>query len=218
MFVLQIKDSALEANQRVRELVAAEGARLEFGSRADAEFLAADLCTDGGRVRVQKAAPQDQAGVDGYLIRFPRRHKYEPKTVDGSRFTFDVTANQYGELGRALVHGAYGVSPAIKHYLHYEHGHSLEQSQRFRAVPEPDLPADLSAEISWSPDLLIQPPKGTPGPGYYCEIKAGAASFQRGQFDDMKRVAQRHNVLKIRVDITNLPTEYTVRIDQVTPD
>jgi glycosyltransferase A (GT-A) superfamily protein (DUF2064 family) len=50
---------------------------------------------------------------------------------------------------------------------------------------------------------------------FYCEIKAGDASFERSQRESMQSLAVEHNVLKIRVDIDELPGEYRLLITPV---
>jgi glycosyltransferase A (GT-A) superfamily protein (DUF2064 family) len=50
---------------------------------------------------------------------------------------------------------------------------------------------------------------------FFCEIKSGDASFERSQREGMQSLAENHRVLKIRVDVEDLPREYTLRVETV---
>lgn len=216
MYVVEIKESACEANPTVRDHVQVSGTELEFKSRETAEKYANEISSKGGRVRIQAAAPQDDSSVDAYLIPFPERHIGEPKDSPKSGLTFDVGANVYGELGSALIFGSSGVSPALRYYFYSEIEGVDESSHYLRSIREPYLPDDVPDDVSWSPDGLVQVRRfGELVDQYFCEVKAGNASFERGQLDGMQRVSRYYPVLKIRVDIENLPEEYTVRITPI---
>lgn len=218
MYLLEVKGSAVEANRVVADLVEGDGPFHEFDSRAAAEDFARHLSESGGRVSVQASAPQDPTEADGYLVRDPVRYQYQPKDSGPAGMTFDVGANLYGELGRALVYGSYGVSPALRYYFYEEVEGVGRETHRLNAVGEPYFPDDFDADTSWSPDLLVRTYRrglNELDGRYFCEIKSGDASFQRGQLEDMHLVARQYDVLKIRVDIRDLPATYTVSIDPV---
>lgn len=219
MYRLSIKDSAIDASDAVADLVAEDGRVLEFESKQEAEDLAERLSSDAPRVRVQAVAPQDPNDVDGYLIKFPRRYVSKPKDSDTAGLTFDVGANQYGDLGQALVCGPSGLSPGIRYFVFDELDGIEEASHRLRGVAEPYLPDDLQADVLWSPDSLIQVwSRGEVVEQYFCEVKTGDASFERNQVRDMEWVASEYGVLKIRVIIEGLPEQYTIRVREVTPE
>lgn len=218
MYLLEVKESAVEANRAVADLVEGDGPFHEFDSREAAEDVARHLSERGGRVSVQASAPQDPTDADGYLVRDPVQYHQQPRDSDTAGMTFDVGANLYGELGRALVYGTYGVSPALRYYF-YEGVEGVErETHRLNAVGEPYFPDGFEADVSWLPDLLVRTYRrrfNALDGMYFCEIKTGEASFQRGQLQDMRTVAEEFGVLKVRVDITDLPDEYTVSIDAV---
>ena len=219
MYRIEVKPTAVRANPAVRQFVEDRDTVVECESRAAAETLATELSDGGGRVRIQTAAPQDPSSVDGYLVRFPKRSRTEPKASSKPGSTFDVGANLYGALGRALIVGDYGVSPALSHYFFDEPGHHDREVHRLCRVSDVSL-GDRGVRVSWVPDCVIGVRRSGTGDviaEYFCEIKTGAASFQRGQRSDMKTAAETVAVLKIRVDIGGLPDEFTVRIDRIGP-
>jgi len=218
MYRLSIKDSAIEHSDAVADLVADRGRTIELESRRKAEGFADSFSYDGPRVRVQAAAPQDPEDVDGYLIGFPRQFVSEPKDSETDSLTFDVGANQYGELGEGLVCGSHGLSPGVRYFLYDELDGVEKDRHRLRGTAAASLPDDISGDVSWSPDCLIQVRTREDFrivDQYFCEVKTGDASFQRTQAEDIKRVAREYGVLKIRVIIKGLPDEYTIRISDI---
>ena len=221
MYRVLVKESAIKSNEAVAEFVDERGDVIKFQSRNDAEARAERLSSSGDRVRIQKAAPQEPANVDGYLIHFPERNTKAPKNSDRAGFTFDVGANQYGELGEALIYGSYGLSPGVKYYFYNEVETIERDTHRVWRIENPYLPEEIESVVSWSPDCLINVASRHDGEivdQYFCEIKTGNASFERNQARDMKAVARTHGVLKIRVIIDQLPDEYTIRITEVSPE
>ena len=221
MYRVLVKESAIKSNEAVAEFVDERGDVIEFDSRDVAEAQAERLSMVGDQVRIQTVAPQDPADVDGYLIHFPKRNTTAPKDSDRVGFTFDVGANQYGELGEALVYGSYGLSPGIKYYFYNELDTVQKDTHRVWRIQNPYLPEEIESAISWSPDCLINVSSRRDGKivdQYFCEIKTGNASFERNQARDMRAVARTHGVLKIRVVIDRLPDEYTIRIAEMTPE
>jgi hypothetical protein len=68
-YVVDIKGSARRTNGAVGDLVNRQGSRSRFDSRADAEAWAAGLSAQGDRrVWIRAANPDDESGVDGYLV------------------------------------------------------------------------------------------------------------------------------------------------------
>ena len=221
MYRLKLTEKAIDVNPAVAELEHEHGTVLEFDAKSDAEAFASRLSQSGDRVRVQAVAQNDPSEIDGYLIRWPERHIAEPKDSDKDGLTFDVGANQYGEVGKALVCGSYGLAPGVKYYFFEEFDHLTEERHKLQVKIEPHFPDAYEPRISWSPDCLIQVrsrPFWDLEERYFCEIKSGNASFERNQAEDMKTVAEEFGVLKIRVIIDNLPGEYTLRISEVEPN
>ncbi len=66
--VVAVKPSARKRNAKVGRLVAEEGSRHAFGSRAAAERWAESLSTGDGHVWIAAAHPADGDDVDCYLV------------------------------------------------------------------------------------------------------------------------------------------------------
>lgn len=126
-FVVAIKGSAIESNPAAKALVQNQGKIVECDSKSDAEQLAAELSEKGERLRIKRVAPQDTSGADGYLVRHPEKFRYEPKSVEDDWMMFDSDANLYGELGKSLIIGSYGVGPSLRYYL-FEEFSSLSEN------------------------------------------------------------------------------------------
>ncbi len=216
MFTVRVKPSAIETNGAVAEAVEDRGRRWRFASKPEAVAFVEECNGTGNRVRLQAVAPQDPDDVDGYVIRFPQRHVDRPKRRDGSRWTWDVGANQYGELGRALVFGGYGLAPGLKRYL-AEQLDACETDSGLRVIADPDLGAAIPEPPAWEPDCLIIGEGKAGGARFFCEIKAGNGSLERAQKASMQTVARYHHALKIQVDLADLPDEYAVRVTEVHP-
>lgn len=216
-YVVAIKDSAIESNPAANALAQEEGEIIECDSKSDADQLAVELSENGERLRIQRVAPQDKSGVDGYLVRHPEQFQYEPKSVERDWMTFDTDANLYGELGKSLIIGTYGVGPSLRYYLFEEFPELSKGLHRLTRRHEPYLPDDAPT-VSWSPDGLIKAYNKVTGDLdrlVFFEVKSGDASFERGQLGDMQAVAEVYDVLKIRVNIDGLPGEYSVKIDRL---
>ena len=191
-----------------------------FEDEADAVAFASSLSCDDARVRIQTAAPQDPSAVDAYLVADRQENEWEPTEVDGSVATFPVGGNIYGELAVALLNLGTAVSPALKHYFSTvvpegERGHVRSVTE------EPWLPDVVPDSVSWRPDLRIDVDSRDESEErreYYAEVKSGNSSFERNQRTGMMRAAVSVRVLKIRVFLTELPAEYSVKIHAVGPD
>ena len=113
---VEIKESAIKQNQAVKEYVAQHESLVTFQSLADAEDFAGEMTTAGEQpVGLQNTAPQDTTDADLYLVYQSTRQTHTPYEPEADTWTFDITANQYGAIGEALI-TAPGV-PALRHYV-----------------------------------------------------------------------------------------------------
>lgn len=228
-FRVAVKPSTLEANEAARAAATDRGRTLLFESREDAEAEANRLSERGStRVAIQRAAPQDPDDVDAYLVPRPERRTHEPVESTDGRSTFETTAAQYGALGETLI-CCYGANPPVlTEYARNDVGGQPSGDTEDRLWidvdrdPDPVVysSSDDDSRLSWIPDCVARARDGPDGPlleAYWCEIKAGDASFQRDQATVMAYKASEATVLKIRVDVVDLPERYTVRIDEVSP-
>ena len=215
-FRVAVKETATEANEAARRFAEAEGAVVEFASRAAAVERAKRLSAEGETpVAVQQAAPQDRSGVDAYLVSRPQRRRHDPDGSVATGLTFDTTANQYGALGEALICSP-TVNPPVLTYF----------AREDPDVPDAPADADLRVELDTSPDPVVVGTDGKRwepdcraavrlGPDrplckeYWCEVKTGDGSFERSQRAAMRAKAREATVLKIRVDVRDLPQSYT---------
>jgi hypothetical protein len=220
MYVVEIKDSAIEANPDLQSVIDDRDREISFQSKAEAEAFAADWSEAGTEVRIQKVAPQDPNDIDGYLAPNPQRSTHEPLQSDRQGLTFHTDANQYGDLGEALVMRSHGISPGVQYYLRENYDIGNKERYRIKKASEYWIPGHIDLPRYWRPDCTIAI-KDTHDwevvRKFYCEVKTGDASFQRGQRLVMQRVAEEYDVLKIRVIIEDLPDQYTLRINEVKP-
>lgn len=219
---IEIKPGALEVN---RDLVAVRdehGDVLSFGSRAKAEAFASRVSAADGNVRVQAAAPNDPAEVDGYLLADHDPAITEPATVDGETLRFDVGPNHYGALGEALIKEGAN-SPALRHFVEEDLAdREVTADVRIHVTDGGFVQTSDSTQsfTGWMPDCRVEARDGWDGPvieTYYCEIKTGNASFERSQVEAMEAMAREERVLKVRVLIDDLPSQYGVRFSEVSP-
>lgn len=214
-----IKPSAREVNDRVTEMARRSGT-ISFASRAAAEAFADGLSTPRSRLRIQRAAPQDPQDVDAYLVADGQVNEWEPIDDSGDVTTFPVGGNVYGRLGIALLTSETGVPPALRYFF----SQGVPDTDRGDVVDlqvEPDLPEVVADTVRWRPDLRISvesPDRDVVPRHYFAEVKAGQSSFERTQRRDMLLAADAVNVLKIRVFLEDLPDEYAVKIQRVSPD
>lgn len=219
MFRVAIKESAKAHNERAREIAEAAGTARQFPSRRAAEEFTDDLCARGAPVRLQAPAPQDSDDVDAYLVKDGQAQEWEPIETDGHGATFPVGANVFGSLGLGVIGLDGRVSPALSHYF----AELAPESKRGRVVNvtvHPACPEQSSGEGPWRPDVRVDvSSRGVKSRDvYFGEVKSGGASFQRNQRVGMQEVAESYGVLRIRVDLEELPDRYTVRIREITPD
>lgn len=219
MFRVAIKDSAVDGNPAVRAAVADHGTKRNFESRQQAESFATAMREQGSDVRLQAAAGMDPADVDAYLVKDGQRNEWVPVDDETTGVTFPVGGNVYGRIGLAIIYMGGTVSPALSHFA--DKLGTDSQTAHVRNVEiEPALPTDVANAVTWCPDLRIgiALDEDAAPESYYAEVKSGQASFQRNQRRDMQRLAKAYGVLRIRVELADLPERYTVRIDEVHPD
>jgi hypothetical protein len=222
-FAVEVKSGALTANNRLREIVDQYGERLEFGSRHNAEKYAHQLSNSDGSVKIQAAPENDPSGIDAYLLADPDTSITEPATTNDEEMTFDVGANLYGELGETVLLG-----PSKPHALIHFVREDLDISKRelnhglYVDIEVGILVAPVEVDLNggWIPDCIVKAYDGRNGElmkKYFCEIKTGDASFERSQVEVMEALARTERVLKIRVNIEDLPDQYSIRINDVEP-
>lgn len=227
-FRVAIKDSS----RRVLDAETLAGgdasSHLEFSSRAAAEAALEDLpCSEAGTLELQCPAPNDPVHVDAYLVFYLETRKREPDGSLEEGWTFDTTANQYGDLGEALITAA--DTPALKHFVRQDLTAALDDSTierlNIRCVTRPgdfDWTTLRSAvdgqRPGWTPDCEVRvllPDRRDSIHRYFCEIKTGDASFERNQAADMEAVSEIADVLKLQVTIDALPDAYSVKVCRV---
>lgn len=213
---IEIKESAIKNNE-----AAENGEMITTASIEEAEALASKLSVAGGEpVSLQSTAPQDSTTADNYLVHRPTRQTHSPIDPDPDIWTFQTTANQYGALGEALfTRGA----PALRYFIKQD----LERDDIWirlmaprHAVKHGTVTREIRNNLSWSPDTVaFAYGEDSVQQEYWCEIKTGDASFQRQQTEGMAHLDSIDgiSVLKIRVWIDDLPDQYSVRIEKVTP-
>ena len=220
-FRVAVKESATEANEAVARFAAADEI-VEFDSEMAARSRAGELSADGSTpVAVQHAAPQDAADVDAYLVAWPRRRKWDPDGSPTTGLTFGTTANQYGALGEALVCSPTVNPPLLTHFAELDTAESSDAALRVELDTNPDPVVVGTTGERWEPDCRATVRLGPDRPvltEYWCEVKAGDGSFERSQREAMRAKAREATVLKIRVDLDDLPDGYTAWIRKVEPD
>ncbi|WP_115862453.1 hypothetical protein [Halorussus litoreus] len=222
-FRVAVKDSASEANEAVRRLARSEGEVVQFDSAADAHQRARDLSEAGETpVKVQRAAPQDPADVDAYLVAWPERRRRTPDGTPTEGLTFDTAANQYGALGEAVVCSPAVNPPLLTHFARVDSDLSEREAENLHVAVDADPdPVVVDGDARWEPDCraVVRPAPNRPVlTEFWCEVKAGDGSFERSQRAAMRAKAREATVLKIRVDLDELPDSYTAWVRKVEPD
>lgn len=220
-FIVAVKESATEASRPVRRLVRKEGDRLEFDSKAEANRRARELSADGETVKIQQAAPQDPGDDDAYLVAWPERKRWDPDGSPTEGLTFDTEANQYGALGEAVIFSPAVNPPLLTHFAQVDTDLSEREGNDVRVELErnPD-PVVVAASKRWEPDCRAVVRLGPDRPvltEYWCEVKTGDGSFERSQREAMAEKAREATVLKIRVELDDLPDSYTAWVRKVEP-
>ncbi|PSP54898.1 hypothetical protein BRC82_07810 [Halobacteriales archaeon QS_1_67_19] len=220
-FRVAVKDSARAENRAVRRLVATNGEVVSFDAEPAAHERARQLSADGETpVKVQRAAPQDPTDVDAYLVAWPRRRRWSPEGSPTEGLTFDAEANQYGALAEAVVCTPRVNPPLLTHYARIDADADAEDL-RVELDADPEPVAAGPSDRRWEPDCRAVVRLGPDRPvltEYWCEIKAGDGSFERSQREAMAAKAREATVLKIRVDLDELPDSYTAWVREVAPD
>lgn len=88
-YVVEVKGSARRINATAGQWVADYGPRRQFPSKEAARTWARDASTDSGAVRIQDAAPNDSAPIDGYLVADPLARRHEQPSVDSDGLRLD---------------------------------------------------------------------------------------------------------------------------------
>lgn len=95
--------------------------------------------------------------------------------------------------------------------------------------PEDGLHLDVASDTSVPlgdgrtkrvPDCTIVARDGWDGAvpeRYYCEVKTGDAPLERSQVAAMERLARDERVVKIRMDVDEMPEQYALQIHDVEP-
>lgn len=199
-------------NPVVRERFEERDATRGFESRSAAEAFATRASRRGGvRVEVQAAAPQDPTDCHAYLVAIPARHTDEPANPGDDYWRFHTDANQQGGIGELLATTPRTDPPAFTWYVRQDLGDPEDLVVRVETATEP--------VAAWQPDCRLDAVvAGAVERTYRCEVKTGAASFQRGQRAGMDEAAATGHVLTARVHIDRLPDEYTVHVAAYDPD
>lgn len=222
-FAVRITDSAVEANGAAAEYASQYGSVVEFDSRS----AAADLATlfsrsDGTAVSVQAAAPQDASDIDAYLVARPERRTHEPSGSIDTGLTFDTTPKQFGTLGETLITAYEANPPLLVHYARRDLDRDPEDPIHVEVDADPAPVAaeapDRSGTRQWVPDCRAVVRSSAGGRvlrEYLCEIKTGGGSLERDQLAVMQAASRKTPVLKIQLDIAELPDSYTARVRRV---
>ena len=220
-FVVDAKSGAVDVNSALAEAVETHGRTLDFGSRSHAEDYARQLSAADGSLRVQAAPENEPRDVDAYLLADHDPSITEPACADGDTWTFDVGANLYGALGEAILLS--NPKPhALVYFVRQDLGLAEDELERgLNLVVDAGGPVAVDhpeGRKRWTPDCTVDARDGWRGrvlETYYCEVKTGDASFERAQVETMEALAADERVLKIRVDIRDLPDQYSLRIQEV---
>ncbi|PSQ17482.1 hypothetical protein BRD00_07165 [Halobacteriales archaeon QS_8_69_26] len=217
-FVVEVKQSAVRTNDAVGDRTTDRGSVWTF----DAPEAARRLSDRGeGRVAVQRSTPQDDA-VDAYLVAGPERRIREPDGSLDEGLTFDVSGNQYGALGEALVLAHPVNPPGITRYAREDALPDDRPGDDLRVVldadPDPVAVRDAAGtRLTWVPDCRARALlDGRRVAEYVCGVKTGDASFERAQRTVMAATARIATVLAVRVDVEELPDSYAVRVREET--
>ena len=87
-YEVAIKPSARRLNRVAGEWVGRRGHTRLFADKADARAWSEDI-SSAGPVRVQDAAPNDPADVDGYLVADPNRDRRRPEVAETAPLDVD---------------------------------------------------------------------------------------------------------------------------------
>lgn len=80
-YEVAIKPSARRLNRVAGEWVGRRGNTRTFAEKIDARAWAQDI-SSAGPVRIQDAAPNDPADVDGYLVADPNRDRQDGESAE----------------------------------------------------------------------------------------------------------------------------------------
>lgn len=77
-YIVSLKPSARRINTAAAEWVGRRESTRTFASKRDAKAWARAISGGDGDVRIQDAAPNDPAPIDGYLVADPARDREAP--------------------------------------------------------------------------------------------------------------------------------------------
>lgn len=222
-FRVAVKNSATKANDLARDLAQTRGDIVHFDTITAAHKHARQLSDQGDTpVKIQQAAPQDTDDVDAYLVAWPERRRRTPDGTPAEGLTFDTAANQYGALGEAVILTPRVNPPLLTHFARVDVDLSERETAALRVELDTDPePVAVTGSKRWEPDCRAIVRLGPDRPvlaEYWCEVKAGDGSFERSQRAAMTAKAREATVLKIRVDLDELPDSYTAWVRKVDSD
>jgi hypothetical protein len=220
-FVVAVKTSAIERNERVRDLVDGREQRVEYESRAAAEDAAESFSAEGSPVRLQRLAPQDDTDADAYLVGAARYDPLPRRGPAAEGWTFAVGSDEYGALGETVLTAGSGVTRPIQQFVSEDL--NLDRDLRERDDDDPlEIAVDDNPERvtlpgesgAWHPDLRIGVTfRGVSVIAYDCEVKTGDGDIERNQERIIERVADERHVVLARVDVSGLPQTFSVSFE-----
>lgn len=226
-FNVAVKDSAAATNDAVAQIVHSVGDILHYESRTAADAEATKLSRLSGPVTVQSPPPHAAVEVDAYLVAAPRQRKRTPEGSRDTGWTFDITPNQYGAIGEALLLA--DGTPALRHFVVEDLVSELSTMSvddiRLDIVTTPDnmdlqpvATASTSQPQPWEPDAEIRvqlPERDVELHRYLLEVKTGNAGLQRRQRPSMEAASEYCDVVVAQVSIEDLPDAYTVSFERI---
>lgn len=216
-----VKESAIDANEAVRDFVDRNGVDVQFPTMAAVMAKVQALSGAGeGPVRVQRAGPQEPRDIDAYVVSDPDRRTRRPDGSVDDELVFDTTATQFGALGETVITAHTHDPPALTYFIRHDLADvdidpdalSVEVS------PDPEPIDPTGVDGVWQPDCLATI-YARPGDRlvtrYWCEIKTGRASLERKQEQVMRQHSTAEPVVLVRVTVTGLPQSYSVSFTRV---
>jgi len=230
-FTVALKPSACKASAEIAALREESGEVITYESEGEAARILIDDVDSPG-LQFQRAAPNDPADVDAYLVKL---RDPEPSPAERGPpedgWTFNMRAQQVGALTEALFH-AYGWNPPpIVAYASRDldldpDAFRVKVNSRPESVGEFEF---YGGDGKWIPDFefvvhrcTTSSPSGYGGPvvqRYVAEVKHGSTSFERNQRTQMVKLAQDGgsdlDVLIVRVNLEGTPKTYDLTIRSV---
>jgi len=212
-----LTDSATE-----NEIAAARGgpgALLEYEDREAAAAAAKRYSDDSEMaVRLQAPSPQDPRDVDAYLVSNPERRVRQPTGTLDEGLSFETSATQYGALGEALLTSHAQDPPVLLAYARRTMEGDGDPAVQLDADPAPISyrSHETDETVSWVPDCAATVTvDGAIERRLLCEVKTGNGSTERDQRRVMEWAATEREVLLVRLEVDELPDDYTARIQTI---